>query len=58
MRETPHHKIMIKANELKTLIDKYGLSTVSSINLKTLQEYCEYIAEACEEQRNTTNNDL
>jgi hypothetical protein len=56
MEETSHHKIMVKANELKQMIDKYGLSTVSSINLKTLQEYCEYIAEACEEQRNKTND--
>lgn len=56
MQETPHREIMIKANELKTLIDKYGLSVVSFINLKSLQEYCEYIAEACEEHRNT--NDL
>lgn len=56
MQETPHREIMIKANELKTLIDKHGLSVVSSVNLKSLQEYCEYIAEACEEHRNT--NDL
>jgi hypothetical protein len=56
MRETPHHEIMIKANQLKTLIDKYGISTVSPINLKSLQTYCEYIAEACEEQRNKTND--
>jgi len=56
MRETSHHKIMVKANELKQMIDTYGISTVSSINLKTLQEYCEYIAEVCEEQRNKTND--
>lgn len=56
MKETPHHKIMVKANEFKQMIDTYGLSTVSSINLKTLQEYCEYIVEACEEQRNKTND--
>tara|TARA_Y100001938_G_C7960188_1_gene363898 strand:+ start:472 stop:642 length:171 start_codon:yes stop_codon:yes gene_type:complete len=56
MKEAPHHEIMIKANELKTLIDKHGLSVISSINLKSLQEYCEYIAEACEEHQ--SNNDI
>lgn len=56
MRETSHHKIMVKANELKQMIDTYGISTISSINLKTLQEYCEYIAEICEEHRSKTND--
>jgi len=51
MQETPEHAIMCKANELKTLIDKYDLSTTSFANLKSLQEYCEYIAETCEEHR-------
>lgn len=57
MPETPQHQIMTKANELKTLIDKYDLSTTSVANLKSLQEYCEYIIENCEEHR-TTNHTI
>jgi|TARA_R110000772_G_scaffold200040_2_gene310577 hypothetical protein len=58
MQETPQHQIMTKANELKTLIDKYDLSTTSVVNLKSLQEYCEYIASTCEEYRTPKHNDI
>jgi len=42
-KNPPAHEIMIKANELKVLLDRHGIEVVSRVNRIHIKEYFEII---------------